>query len=145
MRRLKKVQRFLNYLPKRKGKVEWVSAPDIKRKVSKLISNLDINWVKKSRLFCYRSHGAKTYARARIWGLVKIWQKALKVEPAYILEVISENYDHLKSSEQEEILLHELAHIPSNFSGSLVPHFRKGKRNFKDRVKRLVVQYKGIK
>ena len=137
------MQRFLNYLPKKKGKVEWVSAPDIKKKVAKLISNLDINWVKKSRLFCYRSYGAKTYARARIWGLVKIWQKALKVEPAYILEVISENYDHLSSSEQEETLLHELAHIPSNFSGSLIPHFRKGKRNFRDRVKRLVVQYKG--
>ena len=55
------------------------------------------------------------------------------------IEVLSEKFDRLNKLEQDKILLHELAHIPKNFSGSLLPHIRKkGKRNFEDRVHELV-------
>ena len=73
-----------------------------------------------------------------------VWQKALKTTPSYIIEVLSEKYDKLNYDERNKILIHELAHIPKTFTGSLVPHYRKGKRNFNDRVKTLVAQYKNI-
>jgi predicted metallopeptidase len=139
---LKKVQKYLNYPHKKKGRVEWEIADDVKNKISELIRTLDIDWIDTSRIFCFRSFGSRSYARARIWGLPKIWQKALTIPPAYILEVLSEKFDGLTKKEKEEVLLHEIAHIPKNFSGALVPHYRKGRRKFKDKVRLLVVQYR---
>ncbi len=127
----------------RKGsKVNWVKAPDIRKRVIHLSKSLNLDWVKSSRIYCFRSYNSKSRARARIWGLAKIWQIALDSKPAYIIEVLSEKFDKLSHLDQDRILLHELAHIPRNFSGSLLPHIRKkGKRNFNDRVRQLVAQY----
>lgn len=122
-------------------KIDWVPAPDIKRRIGILTSSLELDWLKPSRLFCFRSSNAKTRAYARIWGFSKIWQKALKEKPAYILEVISEKYDPLPEIEKDKVLLHEITHIPQNFSGSLLPHIRRGKRSFNDRVRILIAQY----
>ena len=126
-------------------RVEWVSAPDIEKKVKNLVISLRLVWIKRSRIFCFRSKNSKTRAQARIWGLSRIWQQALKTKPAYIIEVISEKFDKLPDKEKDKVLLHELAHVPKNFSGSLVPHYRRGKRKFKDRVRTLVAQYNKIR
>ena len=122
-------------------KISWEEAPDIKRRLLLLIKIVPVDWVKASRIICFRSMGAKTRAYARIWGLSKIWQQALTLEPAYILEVISERYDTLAESERDKILLHELTHIPKNFSGALLPHIRRGKRSFGRRVDELIYRY----
>lgn len=124
-----------------KYKVNWIPAPDIKRRIGFLVSSLELDWLKTSRLFCFRSINAKTRAYARIWGLGRIWQQALKIKPAYVLEVISEKYDKLPQSERDKVLLHELTHIPRNFSGSLIPHIRRGKRSFHKKVDELIRQY----
>ena len=127
---------------KRRANVEWVNAPDIKKRILQLNKALSLNWIESSRIHCFRSKNSKSRAYARIWGLSKVWQKALETEPAYVIEVLTEKFDRLAKKEQDKVLLHELAHIPKNFSGSLLPHIRKkGKRNFHDRVKELVRQY----
>ncbi|KKQ52695.1 hypothetical protein A2865_00130 [Candidatus Woesebacteria bacterium RIFCSPHIGHO2_01_FULL_39_17] len=122
--------------------VEWKSAPDIKKRVLHLKKSLNLEWVKTSSLYCFRSLNSSSRAYARIWGLSKIWQLALKQKPAYIIEVLSEKFDNLSEREKDRILLHEIAHIPKNFSGSLLPHIRRrGKRNFHDRVEELFAHY----
>lgn len=122
--------------------IVWLEDKKLKEQLSKTIKEAGVEWVKTSRVFTYRSINAKTRAYARIWGLSRIWQKALKVEPAYILEVISEKYDRLSDHEKSKILLHEVAHIPKNFSGSLVPHIRRGKGNFFTKVNKLIKKLK---
>lgn len=126
-------------------RVEWVSAPDIEKKVKNLVNTLRLDWIKRNRIFCFRSKNSKTRAHARIWGLSRIWQQALEIKPAYIIEVISEKFDKLPDKEKDKVLLHELAHVPKNFSGSLVPHYKRGKRKFKDRVRTLVAQHSKIR
>lgn len=142
MRRLKKVQRFIKSKRKSnksRASVDWKEAVDIKDRINSLTKELELDWIDTSRLHCFRSKNSKSRAYARIWGLSRIWQKALTQEPAYIIEVLSEKFDKLSKQRQDEILLHEIAHIPKNFSGSLLPHIRKrGKRNFEDRVRELV-------
>lgn len=128
-----------------KGKIKWVSAPDVKRRILHLTRELEIDWVKTSSIYCVRSHSANTRAYARIWGLARIWQEALKVKPSYVLEVISEKYDELSEFERDKVLLHEITHIPKNFSGSLVPHFRHGKRSFHKKVDLLISRYLNAK
>lgn len=129
--------RYIKYKPKPK-KIEWLPASDVQKRISKLVYSLQIDWIKKSRIFSFRSENAKTHAYARIWGLGRIWQKALDIQPAYIIEVISEKFDKLSEVEKDKVLIHEIGHIPRNFSGSLIPHTRRGKRNFKNKVDTLV-------
>ena len=121
--------------------VIWVKAPDVKKRVLKIVKKLNISSITSSNIYCFRSSNSKTKAFARIWGLSKIWQIALKREACYIIEVISERYDNLKLDEKDKILLHELNHIPKNFSGSLLPHYRKGKNNFNKKLKLLLNSY----
>lgn len=102
----------------------WKLAPDLQKKVSSLVTTLNLTYIDSKRIIVFRSFGSKARARARIWSLPRIWQQALKIEAHYCIEAISEKFDHLKESDQEKILIHELAHIPKNFSGSLLPHGR---------------------
>src|SRR4030042_7162812 len=118
-----------------KSSVIWKNAPDIKKKVNHLIKVINMNWIKRTDLHFLRSENSSSRAYARIWGLTKVWQMTLKENPSYIIEVISEKFDKLSEHEKDKVLLHELAHIPKNFSGSLLPHIRRrGKRNFYDKV-----------
>jgi predicted metallopeptidase len=127
---------------KRAESVVWTHDSKLQKLLKKTIKEAGVDWVKASRVFTYRSINAKTRAYARIWGLSRIWQKALKVEPAYILEVISEKYDRLSENEKARVLLHEVTHIPKNFSGALVPHIRRGKGNFYTKVNNLIKKLK---
>ena len=122
-------------------KFEYEKAPDIKRRALKLIKELQLNYLTPGRLFFYRSEGSKARAYARTWGLPKIWQNALDIEPAYIIEVISKYFDNLAPREQDKVLLHEISHIPKNFSGALIPHTRKRKGSFKDKLEILIDRY----
>jgi len=125
-----------------KGRIIWENAPDIKKRILKIVSHIDLSWLKTSSLHCFRSRNSASRAYARIWGLSKIWQLALNLNPSYVIEVLSERFDRLPMSDQDKVLLHEIAHIPKNFSGSLLPHVRRrGKRNFEDRVEELFAQY----
>ena len=90
---------------------------------------------------CFRSVGSKSRAYARTWGLPKIWQSALKVEPGYIIEVISHYFDKLSAKDQDKVLLHEIGHIPKNFSGALLPHTRHGKGSFHGKLNDLIERY----
>lgn len=122
-------------------RVEWMEAPDVKKQLGRLSSVVGANWLITEQITCFRSRNSKARAYARIWGLSNIWQQALDLKPHYIIEVLAENYDQLSDTKKDEVLLHELAHIPKNFSGSLLPHFRRGKRNFHGRVKKLIKDY----
>ena len=126
-------------------KIEWNQAYDIAERIKILQRKLDIDWIDLKGITCFRSVKAKTRAYARIWGLGRIWQKALQISPAYIIEVISEKFDRLSKLEQDKVLLHEIIHIPKNFSGALVPHIRHGNRKFEDKVERLIGTYKRLK
>lgn len=102
----------------------WEFAPDIKERASFLVENRSLAYIDPARVIAFRSYGSKSRAIARIWSLPKIWQMALSVPPKYCLEIISEKFDKLTADQQEKVLLHELGHIPNNFSGALLPHCR---------------------
>ena len=126
--------------------VDWREAKDIQKRVLHLIKSLDLDWIEKGNIYFFRSNNSSSRAYARIWGLSKIWQLALNRKAGYVIEVLAQRFDKLPQREQDRVLLHELAHIPKNFSGSLLPHTRlRGKRNFHDRVDELFAQYLKVK
>lgn len=121
--------------------VRWEKADDIKNEVSYLIKKLQIDWLKEEHIYCVRSFNSTARAYARIWGMGRIWQETLGIPASYCIEVISEKFDPLPKHKQAEVLLHEIAHIPKNFSGALVPHSH-GKGSFHDKLKLFLSAYK---
>ncbi len=113
--------------------MDWQLAPELHRRVKKLVKALQFSHIDSKKIVAFRSYGSKSRARARIWSLPRIWQKALKVEPHYCLEVLSEKFDNLSNKDQDKILIHELLHIPKTFSGALLSH-RGRKRRIDNRT-----------
>ena len=99
-----------------------LSSDRVFKEIKKILKRTIFPHIKIKSIICFRSFGAKTKAYARIWNFPSIWQKALNLQPHYIIEVIGEHYDRLGSEEKIRTLIHELMHIPLNFSGSLLPH-----------------------
>lgn len=108
--------------------MEFLLAPEIDAELGRIILSLGLSYIKPKNLVSFKSCGSKSRAIARIWSLPRIWQIALKKEAHYCIEVISEKYSRLSQSEKEKVLIHELLHIPKNFSGALLPHKRQGRR-----------------
>lgn len=102
--------------------MEIKKAPDVQKLMRTILRQSLFPQVDSRRIICMRSHGATSRARARIWSFPKIWQMALKEKAHYVIEVLSQHYDHLSEDDKTRVIIHELMHIPKNFSGALVPH-----------------------
>ncbi|HSX40986.1 MAG TPA: putative metallopeptidase [Candidatus Saccharimonadales bacterium] len=107
--------------------MQWEEAQDIKKDIAEILSVIELPHVRAQRIFCYRSHGSTSRSYARIWSFPKIFQDALDLEPAYVIEVLAKYFDRLNRDEQKKVLIHELLHIPKNFSGALLPHRSRGR------------------
>ncbi len=127
----------------RNAKLEWDNAPDVKREINKIIKTLELDHIKTSRVFCYRTEGSKARAYARTWMMPKIFQNALDIPPAYVIEVLSKYFDKLSADEKSKVLIHELLHIPRNFSGALLPHRGRSRHIGRD-ANALFKQYKRL-
>lgn len=122
-------------------KLEWTKAPEVKKDIKHIVATVDLSHVKTQRIFCYRSFGSSSRSYARIWSFPKIFQDALQLEPAYVIEVLAKYYDLLDKDAQMKVLIHELLHIPKNFSGALLPHQNQG-RQLEKQAQELFRQYK---
>jgi len=108
--------------------MEFILAPEINTEISRIVVALGLSFIKSEKIITFRSYGSKSRAVARIWSLPRIWQIALNAEAHYCIEVISERFDKLSEGDQEKVLIHELLHVPKNFSGALLPHRQRSKR-----------------
>ena len=99
---------------------------DITRDV---IRKLNLSHIDTEKLLCIRSHGSKSRRTvARIHGLSKVMQIAMKTKAFYVIEIISENFDKLSHEDKIKTIIHEVMHIPKNFGGGF-----RGHRNFVNR------------
>lgn len=94
----------------------------LQKEMEEIVRSLGMSHIRADRVFCYRTHGSKARAYARIWSFPKIFQQVLEIDAAYVMEIISEKFDRLDSDNKKKVIIHELLHIPKNFSGSLLPH-----------------------
>ncbi|OGG02438.1 hypothetical protein A2Z33_05260 [Candidatus Gottesmanbacteria bacterium RBG_16_52_11] len=118
------------------------TAPDISGTVRKVLRALPFPHIDPKRIVCMRSYGATSRARARIWSFPRIWQQALNLPAHYVIEVLSHHFDKLSEDDKTRVIIHELMHIPKNFSGALVPH--RGRKHRIDRrsVEKLFTDYR---
>lgn len=121
--------------------MDWQEADDVKQDLKEVLRRIDLPHIDIDRIHCYRTTGSKVRAYARTWSFPKIFQKALNVEPAYVIEVLSKHYDNLDDDKKKKVLIHELLHIPKNFSGALLPHKTRS-RNLHTLANQLFKEYK---
>jgi predicted metallopeptidase len=108
------------------ARFRFESAPEIADELARLVEVLEFTHIDPVRIHARRSWGSTSRAYARIWELPSIWQDALGVAPQYVIEVLAEHFDGLDADERTRILIHELLHIPSTFSGALRNHRGQG-------------------
>ncbi len=116
-------------------------APDVQVMLDDILARTSLRHVISPRIICMRSFGARANAYARIWSLPAIWREALEINPFYVIEVLSENYDPLPEERKKRVLIHELLHIPKRFSGGLVPHTHPGGRIDARSVEKIYKEY----
>jgi len=121
--------------------MEWNKAEDVESDLKHVLGVLDFSHIKLDRIFCYRTKGSKVRAYARTWAMPKIFQNALDIQPAYVIEVLAKHYDGLDPDKKKKVLIHELLHIPKNFSGALLPHKTRS-RNLHKVANQLFKEYK---
>lgn len=103
--------------------IRYQPAPDVKQLAEKIVKGLDLGHVDLTRVHFCRSFGSTaSRTSARIHGLPRVLQKALGMEPQYVIEVIGEEFDEMEADEKEKVLIHELLHIPKAFGGGFLPH-----------------------
>lgn len=121
--------------------MQWKRDDKAQRELRNLVKRLSFTHIRPNQIHAFRTYGSKARAYARIWAFPKIFQEVLNVHPAYVIEVLSEKFDKLSEDNKTKVLIHELLHIPKNFSGSLLPHKLRGKR-IGNEVEKLYKMYK---
>lgn len=116
-------------------------APDVQVMLDDVLARTSLRHVISPRIICMRSFGARANAYARIWSLPAIWREALGINPFYVIEVLSENFDPLPEERKVRVIIHELMHIPKKFSGGLVPHVHSGGRIDARSVEKIYEEY----
>ena len=125
--------------------LEYMEASDVKRLMDEIVDSLGLFHIVPQFVYCYRSKGSKSERIiARIHGLGRIWQEALRRPSTYLIEVISERYDKLNDEEKEKTLIHELLHIPKGFSGGFRPHKGYVNRKRVERLHRKLVERRSL-
>jgi predicted metallopeptidase len=124
-------------------RLEWHTDYEFTERVRTMVNELGFTHIPKHRIFCFRTEGSKARAYARIWAFPKIFQTVLDIEPAYVIEVLNKHYNKLGNEDQTKVIIHELLHIPKNFSGALLPHKQREKTIDKE-VERLYRNFKKI-
>lgn len=103
--------------------IKYEIAEDIMRRLFCIAKTLGMEHIKFSGVYAIRSRGSGSRGTiGRCHALGKIWQKALGINPVYIIEVINERFDKLSREEQDKTLIHELMHIPFSFGGGFKHH-----------------------
>ena len=103
--------------------MEYFESNNIRNIAEVIVERLGWNHIDLERVYFMRSRGSRSKnILARIHGFSRAWQKALSMNPHYIIEVIEEQFDKLNREEQEKVIIHELLHIPKSFRGGLSPH-----------------------
>lgn len=103
--------------------IKYEKADDIMQRLTDIAKTLDMDHVRLNGVFAVRSRGSgSSRTLGRCHALSKIWQLALGINAAYIIEIINERFEKMSKHEQDRVLIHELMHIPFCFGGGFKHH-----------------------
>lgn len=102
--------------------MKYLDAPDLKLRMTEIVSILAMNYIDLDRIECIRSTGSSTRRTlARVHTLGKLMQKAMKTKAFYAIEFL-ERFEKLSKEDQDKVIIHELLHVPKTFGGGFRQH-----------------------
>ncbi len=107
-----------------------------------IVSVLSMDHIDLNRVRVIGSMGSKSRAIARIWSIPKAVSYSYQLGSLYTIELIWEKYSLLNEDQRDKVIIHELLHIPSRFSGGLRPH---GEKVNQREVNKLFKRFKEMK
>jgi predicted metallopeptidase len=130
-------------MPKKKTRnIRYEIANDIQTRFADIVRMLNLDHIDLDNVVCVRSFGSSARrVVARCHGMSKVLQIAMRIKAFYVLEFISERFDRLSESDQDETIIHELMHIPKNFGGGFRYHDHVTVKN----VKTMLDRYRAAK
>jgi len=100
--------------------IKYYKDEEVQELIEDICNVLDIK--NKDRIIGVKSYGSKSKRIfARCWAMSKIFTLA-DIPIYYAIEVLGEKWDKLSRDKKEQIVIHELLHIPKSFGGGLRPH-----------------------
>ncbi|MCS7142846.1 MAG: putative metallopeptidase [Aigarchaeota archaeon] len=103
--------------------MRYVRARDLEERTKRMVDALGLNHIDPERVICIRSYGSRSKRTlARVHAPSKAVLAALNMKPVYVIEFIEEACRRLTDEQLEDVILHELLHIPKSFSGGLRGH-----------------------
>lgn len=102
--------------------MKYIEAEDLDKRMRDIVFSLSMKHVDLNRVKCFRSLGSsskRTIARCHTIG--KLMQKAIGVQAWYAIEFL-EPFERLSPTKQDEVIIHELLHIPKSFGGGFRHH-----------------------
>ncbi|BDB99947.1 putative metallopeptidase [Saccharolobus caldissimus] len=105
--------------------IKYERALEEEKTLRDIVETLKLDYIDLSRVRIVYSYGANTRAIARIWAIPKIILETFELKPVYVIELITEKFLKLSEEEKIKVIIHEVLHIPSKFSGGLRPHGNK--------------------
>jgi len=126
--------------------IKYHEALDIRERAEEIIRIMGWPHLDPEHIGFLRSTGStarRTIARCHALG--KAMQIAMgRKNGFYLIEVIAEKFDKLSLEKQDEVIIHELMHIPKAFGGGFIHHNVVNERNVK-RVYREYLKKKGVR
>ena len=121
--------------------MKYIEASDLDARMREVVLSLGMDYVDLNRVKCFRSLGSSTKRTiARCHTIGKLMQKAIGVQAWYAIEFL-EPFEKLSPTHQDEVIIHELMHIPKTFGGGFRHHDFVCERN----VKLLNERYQNMK
>ena len=124
--------------------MRYEEAQDIKERMIDIVKTLEMNHIPLDRIGCLRSFGSSTRRTiARVHALNKVMQKAMGVKAFYTIEFL-ERFDKMSKQEQDNVIIHELMHVPKAFGGGFRQHDFVCEDNI-EKLHRRFMDIKGLK
>lgn len=122
--------------------IKYERALEEEKTLRDIVETLKLDYIDLSRVRIVYSYGANTGAIARIWAIPKVILETFELKPVYVIELITEKFLKLSEEEKIKVIIHEVLHIPSKFSGGLRPH---GNKVSQREVNKLYKKYLSLK
>lgn len=92
-------------------------------KIKDIVEKLGLNYINSDFIKCVSSKKSSSKRIiARLHPSLKICSFAFNLNPMYIIELVSENFNKLNEEDKIKVFIHELLHIPKTFSGAARNH-----------------------
>ncbi|MFA5175917.1 MAG: putative metallopeptidase [Candidatus Nanoarchaeia archaeon] len=97
--------------------VQYIEAPELKERAIEIAKRFNLNYIDFERVHFYR-YSCDTRTCAKITGFFRTLQLIYPhIKPFYVITFNNHNFERVSKRDQDVTILHELLHIPKNFSG----------------------------